>query len=133
MAIVCIIYIFKRDLSSKNHFCFMYHNLNDFMENEHIQSFVVFWSVLTKLWRYKILNPAWVTSYYVCRKYFITGSLIFFLILRKKNLLHSFMFVLTISHELRKLQSFEWLNSISTEVTSYTQINIHNMLIVDHM
>ena len=34
MAIVCMIYIFKRDMSSKNHPCFMYHNFNDFMENE---------------------------------------------------------------------------------------------------
>ena len=28
-----------------------------------VQSFVVLWSVLMKLWSYKVLNPAWMTSY----------------------------------------------------------------------
>ena len=44
-----------------------------------------------------------------CIKYFIPGLLcIFLLILWKKNLLHSFMVVLTVSHKLMKSQSF-WL------------------------
>ena len=53
-----------------------------------VQSFVLFWSVLTKLQGYKVLNLAWVTSYPRITKYFIPGFLcIFLLILWKKKLL----------------------------------------------
>ena len=49
-----------------------------------------------------------------CTEHDIPGFLcIFLLIFWKENLLHSFMVVLTISHEVMKLQSFEWLNCVS--------------------
>ena len=43
------------------------------------------------------------------------------------------MVILTISHELMKFKSFEWLNCVLTYVTSYTQISMKNMLIVAYM
>ena len=43
------------------------------------------------------------------------------------------MVILTISHELMNLQSFEWLNCVLTYVTLYTQMSIQNMLIVAYM
>ena len=68
-------------------------------KNSLVQSFKVCWSVLTKLWSYKGLSPAWVTSYPRMHKTFSTGFLgTFLLILWTKNFLHSFMVVLTISY-----------------------------------
>ena len=50
-----------------------------------------------------------------------------------QNIFHRFVAVLTNSHELMELQSFEWLNFASMQVTSYTQMMVHNMLIVTNM
>ena len=52
----------KEDLRPKNHPCFCGIILV-LWKKSLIQSFVVFWSILMKLWSYKVLNPAWVTSY----------------------------------------------------------------------
>ena len=48
----------------------------------------------------------------------------------KKNILQSFMVYFIIFHEPMNLQSFKWLNCVSIKVTSSTQMNINNMLIV---
>ena len=71
-----------------------------------VQSLVVLWSVLTKLWSYKVLNSTWVTSY---PRMYKTSQLWFSL-----HILHSFMVALSIFYELIKLRSFEWLNCFST-------------------
>ena len=52
----------KGDLRPKNHPCFCGIILI-FWKKSLAQSFVVFWSVLMKLWIYKILNLMWVMSY----------------------------------------------------------------------
>ena len=142
------------------------------MEKELYTKFVLFWSVLAKLWSYevfefsvsdvipantqnisslvffehaiagwesyKVLNLLWVEwrQSFVrreCTKHFITGFHYIFLLILWKNDFTVFIVVLTIYHELIKLRSFEWLNCFSTLVTSYTRINIHNMLIVAYM
>ena len=54
----------------------------------------------------------------------------FLLVLWSKNLLWSFTVFLTIFYELVKLQSFEWINCISTSMMSYSRMNIKDMLIV---
>ena len=66
-----------------------------------------------------------------CTKQFSSGFIcMFWLILWKKNLLHSFMIVLNISHEPK--WSCEVLNDqiVSMQVMSNMQINTNNMLIV---
>ena len=69
-----------------------------------------------------------------CTKHFIPGLLfIILLILWKKNLLNSSRVVLTVSHELMKLRSFDWLNYVSTYVTSYARTNINNIPIATYM
>ena len=138
------------------------------MEKELYTKFVLFWSVLAKLWSYevfefsvsdlilantqnisslvffehviagwesyKVLNLLLVEWRHSCEftKHFTGFHYIFLLILWKNNF-NVFIVVLTIYHELIKLRSFEWLNCFSTLVTSYTRINIHNMLIVAYM
>ena len=139
------------------------------MEKELYTKFVLFWSVLAKLWSYevfefsvsdlilantqnisslvffehviagwesyKVLNLLWVEWRHSCEctKHFITGFHYIFLLILWKNDFTVFIVVLTIYHELIKLRSFEWLNCFSTLVTSYTRVNIHNMLIVAYM
>ena len=91
----------------------------------------MFWSVLTKLWSYKVLNLAWVMLYpWMYKTIQLRFICMFWLILWKKNLLHSFMIVLNISHELK--WSCEVLNDqiVSMQVMSNMQINTNNMLIV---
>ena len=50
-----------------------------------------------------------------------------------QNIFDRFITFLTISNQVLKLQSFEWLDCASTQVTSYTQMKIHNMLIVTYL
>ena len=57
---------FKGDLRPKTHPCFYVIILMILWK----KSLLVFWSVLMKLWSYKVLNPAWVTSYPVMYKTF---------------------------------------------------------------
>ena len=79
------------------------------------QSFVWFSSVFTKLWNYRILNSAWVTSYPRMKKtHFAPGFLcIFLLTLWRKKLQQSFLVFLTFFPGVMKLQSFECSNCIS--------------------
>ena len=79
------------------------------------QSFVWFSSVLTKLWNYRILNSAWVTSYPRMKKnHFAPGFLcIFLLTLWRKKLQQSFLVFLIFFPGVMKLQSFECSNCIS--------------------
>ena len=110
------------------------HNFNDSMKKNPCANFGVFWSVLAKLWSDKVLNPTWVTSYprmyrAFCPWFFFHNFVNFM----EKNLLHSFMVVLIISHELLKLRCFEWLNCVTTQVTPYTRKNIYNMLILAYI
>ena len=87
----------KRDLRPRLFFCFT-------KKEPCPKFFVVSSSVLTKLWSHR-------TCKYT--KHFIPGFLcIFFVSFMKKSLLHSFKVVLIISHQLIKLQSFEWLNCV---------------------
>ena len=79
------------------------------------QSFVWFSSVFTKLWNYRILNSAWVTSYPRMKKnHFAPGFLcIFLLTLWRKKLQQSFLVFLIFFPGVMKLQSFECSNCIS--------------------
>ena len=56
---------------------FLWHNFNDFMEKELWTKFLLFWStVLTIPLSYKLLNPAWVTSYpRMCKMFHLWFSL----------------------------------------------------------
>ena len=53
----------KGELRPRTHPCFYGIILMILWKKRFVQSFVVFWSVLTKLWSYKVFNPAWVTPY----------------------------------------------------------------------
>ena len=53
----------KRDLRPKTHHCFHGIILMIIWKKNFVQSFVVLWPALKKLWSCKVLNPAWVTSY----------------------------------------------------------------------
>ena len=53
--------IAQRGPEAKNSTLFLWHYFNDFMEKTHVARFVVFWSVLPKLWNQKALNSTWVT------------------------------------------------------------------------
>ena len=55
--------ILKGELRPKIQPCFFGIILMILWKKNLEQSFVVFWSVLTKLWSYKVCNPAWVPSY----------------------------------------------------------------------
>ena len=62
-----------------------------------------------------------------CTKNITSGGFLFMflLILLREKLLESFMVFFTIFQKLMKLQSFEWLNCVSTYVTSLTLINMY--------
>ena len=106
--------ILKGDLRSKLHSCFYDISLLTFLKRL-TQSFVSFSSVLTKLWNYRILNSAWVTSYWrMKKKHFTPGFLcIFLLTLWRKKLQQSFLVFLIFFPGVMKLQSFECSNCIS--------------------
>ena len=53
----------KEDLRPKSQLCFYGIILFLLRRKCLAQNFVVFLSVLTKLWSYKVFNPAWVTPY----------------------------------------------------------------------
>ena len=66
-----------------------------------------------EVFKLQSLYPPWVRSY--SRMYSLLVFLFVFLFISwKMNVFHSFMVVLTISHELMKLSCFEWLNWVST-------------------
>ena len=92
--------LFKGDVRRKTCPCFYAIILTILWKNRSlVQRFGVFWSVLMKLWSYKILNLAWVARVtHECIKHFISGFLcISLLILGKKKLLHSSVVALTFS------------------------------------
>ena len=82
------------------------------------RSLVPFWSDSIKLESYNVLNSVHWGFFFLHFFKFYGWKLL------------KFYGVLTILLELMKLQSFEWLNCISLSVTSYTQMNLHNMLIM---
>ena len=83
------------------------------------QSFVVFWSVLAKLWSFKVFNPVWVMSHQQMYKTFHPCfHLHIFANFMEKGLLTQCFFFF----ELMKLQSFDWLN---LDVSHVMQANEH--------
>ena len=102
----------------QNSSLFLWHEFNDFMEKEPCTKFC---GVLIR------------SSHEVMKLQSFESGVIDVIPANVQNIFHGFMPVLTISHVLMKLQSFEWLNCASMQVTSYTQMMIHNMLIVTYM
>ena len=94
-------------LMTKPRHCFYCIILIILWKKNFVQSFLVFWLVLSRLQSFQFgtsdVIPATVRNSYPW----------FLLILWRKNISHTFMVVLTISHELMKLRSFEWLNCVS--------------------
>ena len=60
---ICLKKIIIVDLRPKTRPCFFDIILMILWEKSLIKSFVVYSSVLKKLWSFKVLNPSWVTSY----------------------------------------------------------------------
>ena len=102
----------------QNSSLFLWHEFYDFMEKEPCTKFC---GVLIH------------SSHEVMKLQSFESGMIDVIPANVQNIFHGFMAILTISRELMKLQSFEWLNCASMQVTSYTQMMIHNMLIVTYM
>ena len=83
------------------------HNLNDFYGRKVLYKVSRWFDRCSRIYvSYKVLISLWMRyPRVIC---------MFLLILWKKNLLHSFVVVLTISHELKTFRSSEWLNCVST-------------------
>ena len=105
---------------------FLWHNFNDFMEKEPCTKFC---GVLTsshevmKLQSFESSMSDIILANVQHISFHPAGFFYILSLLWKKNMLHSFKVVLTISHELMKLWSFEWWNFVSTLVTTYMEIN----------
>ena len=54
---ISVAFVFKGDLKPKFQPWFLWHIWMTLQKKSLVQSFGVFWSVLTKLWSYKNLNP----------------------------------------------------------------------------
>ena len=115
---------FKWELWLKTHPCFYVIILITLWEKNLVQSFVVLWSVLMKLWSYKVLNPAWVTSYRRIYKAFYSWfSLHIFVNFMKKESFTQFT-ALTISHEFIEVVKF-WLIKLCLDVNDAIHANEH--------
>ena len=89
------------------------HNFNDYKEKNlstKLCDVLISSHKVTKFWIWR----EWHHTREHTKHFMTTYPCIFLLILWKRNLLHTFMVILTIIHELMKLKSFEWLNCVST-------------------
>ena len=101
----------KGDLRPKTHHRFYDIILIILWKKSFVQSFVVFCSVITKLWSYKVLNLMWVTSYlWMYNTIYPWFSLHIFVNFMKKEPFTLFYGYFDFSYEFMKLWSFEWLN-----------------------
>ena len=117
--------ILKGDLRPKLHFCFYDISLLTFLKRL-TQSFVLFPSVFTKLWNYRILNSAWVTSYSRMKKktFYTWFSLHIFVNFMKKETSTKFYSILDFFYQSYEITKF-WMFKLDFDVSDVIHANDH--------